>query len=111
MSPRPVDLLNDIERDALSGNASVADTLRKVIALGGQVGSSDLREWASLELRGYTGSGLELPEYRKPVAVILINVINGSTQITGGRSPAKSPGGCSGARRRGGPSKRNRSPR
>jgi len=76
-------LLTEVQRDALDSSASLADTLRKLVALGGQVGSTELREWASLELRGYLHSKVELPEYRKPGAVIQINGINGNMQIAG----------------------------
>ena len=76
-------LLDEIQRDVLSGPASIADTLRKLIALGGQAGSTELREWASRELRGYIGSGEDLPEYRKPGAVIKIDATTFNTRITG----------------------------
>ncbi len=76
-------LLTEVQRDALDSNAPLADTLRNLVALGGQAGSTELREWASLELRGYLHSKVELPGYRKPGAVIRINGISGNMQITG----------------------------
>lgn len=66
MRLRERSVLDEIERDALDSNVPVADTLRKVVALGGKVGSTELREWASRELRGYIGTDAELPGYRKP---------------------------------------------
>jgi len=59
-------LLNEIQRDALDARTPVANTLRKLVALGGVAGSTELQTWASLELRGYFGSSVELPDYRKP---------------------------------------------
>jgi hypothetical protein len=83
MRSRQRSLLDEIERDALNSEAGLADTLRKVIALGGKVGSTELREWASRELRGYLGAGAELPAYRRPGAVIQVDAVNGRFQITG----------------------------
>ncbi|CAN0484515.1 unnamed protein product, partial [Phaeothamnion confervicola] len=94
MASRHSTLLDEIERDALRSELPVADVLRKVITLGGKVGSTALRDWASRELRGYGGSGEDLPSYRKPTAVIQIDAINGSYQITGQQvSPSVFPEG------------------
>ena len=49
--------------------------LRKVIALGGQAGSAELRDWATRELRGY-GADDEIPEYRKVGAPLQIDGSN-----------------------------------
>ena len=76
-------LINEVQRDALNRQVPLADTLRKLVALGWQAGSSELREWASLELRGYLGSPVELPEYRKPAATLKVDAIKGNYQITG----------------------------
>ncbi len=78
-----MNLLDDIQRQALDPETPLAETLRKLVALGGQAGSTELREWASRELRGYAGSGVELPDYRKPGAVMLLNAMKGNYQITG----------------------------
>lgn len=74
-------LLSEIERDLLNG-APVADVLRKLIVLGGHAGSSDLRDWASQELRGY-GPGEDLPGYRRVQAAIQLDGIAGFNRITG----------------------------
>ena len=66
---RGLTLLQEIERDALDGGAPLADVLRKCIALGGQTGSTALREWARRELDGYGDA--ELPPYRLVGAVML----------------------------------------
>lgn len=73
-------LLTQIREDALGGKP-LADALRKVVALGAETGSTQLRQWAGLELRGYKDSGVELPSYRKPSAVILID---GVVNVPGG---------------------------
>ena len=39
------DLLDEIERDALASDRSVADALRKCIALGGRAGSRPAERW------------------------------------------------------------------
>lgn len=74
-------LLNEIERDLLDG-APAADVLRKLIVLGGRAGSSELRDWASQELRGYRGDA-DLPDYRKVPAAIQMDAVVGRGQITG----------------------------
>lgn len=76
-------LLAEVQRDALNPGVPVADALRKLVALGGQAGSARLREWASLELRGYRDSNAELPAYRVPAAVIQVDAIRGNWQIRG----------------------------
>lgn len=84
MRSRERTLFDQIERDALDDDVVLAATLRKVIALGGNVGSTKLREWATRELQGYASvSDEEIPDYRKVPAVIMIDgsTING--RITG----------------------------
>jgi hypothetical protein len=83
-------LLAEVQRDALDPKVALADTLRKVVTLGGAVGSDELREWASLELRGYVGSSVELPNYRKIPAPIEIDGFAGAMQATGHRISRRS---------------------
>jgi hypothetical protein len=75
-------LLDQIEDEALDGD--VARALRLSLKLGGQAGSTDLREWASSELNGY--SGTDLPPYRRITAPLMIDGANlaymGSQQIS-----------------------------
>lgn len=92
MRLRDRNLIDQIEGDALSNDVPVAQTLRKLIALGGQAGSAELRDWASRELRGYKGSGVDIPQYRKPGAVIQVDAITPTHQITGQQiSPRQLP--------------------
>jgi hypothetical protein len=65
-------LLGEIEAGALNSSTPIADVLRKVIALGGKAGSTELRDWATRELNGYR-PGDELPDYRKVVAPLQID--------------------------------------
>jgi hypothetical protein len=83
MSRRGSALVSEIQLDALRSDVPLSDTLRKVIALGGQLGSASLRDWASLELRGYVGGDVELPAYRKPGALIQVDAVNPRFQMTG----------------------------
>jgi hypothetical protein len=64
MARRNSGLLAEIERDALDESKSVSSALRKCLALGGQAGSAELRQWASRELNGYPDD-VPLPGYRK----------------------------------------------
>ncbi len=61
---------------------SLADALRKIVILGGQAGSLELREWASKELRGYQSDD-DLPDYRKVGAPLQVNGINARFHYTG----------------------------
>ncbi|HEX8714478.1 MAG TPA: hypothetical protein VF706_02830 [Solirubrobacteraceae bacterium] len=83
MGPCDGNLLTDVQRDALEAKTPLADALRKLVALGGIAGSAELRGWASLELRGYLGSEIEVPEYRKPSAGLQVDAIKGNFKITG----------------------------
>lgn len=77
-------MLEEIQRDAIDGKVSVADTLRKLVALGGQVGSAELREWASSELRGYSdGPAAEVPNYRRVPAPLQLDGASATHLITG----------------------------
>lgn len=72
MAKRSDRLLREIEAGALDAGVPIADLLRKVIMLGGQSGSAELRDWATRELRGY-GPEDELPEYRQIAAPLAMD--------------------------------------
>lgn len=74
---KPRDLMGEIERDLLQEKPLVT-LLRKLILLGGNAGSPELRAWASQELRGYNRED-ELPSYRSVTAPLQIDgaVFNG----------------------------------
>ena len=80
--PKKPSLVEQIEQDALDSSASLADALRKCIALGGRAGSAELRDWATRELHGYEGLP-EVPDYRTVAAPIVIDGFSGDRHITG----------------------------
>lgn len=65
-------LLEQIEHGALDSKVPLADVLRKCLALGGQAGSSELRDWARQELEGYQQQE-SLPDYRLVPAIIALD--------------------------------------
>lgn len=78
-------LLDEIERDLLDGKPT-SDLLRKCVVLGGRAGSTELRDWASQELKGYPDHDQdELPHYRIVPAIIRLNGVTRTHQITGQR--------------------------
>lgn len=64
-------LMREIERDLLA-DKPLDGLLRKFILLGGNVGSPELRAWASQELRGYDNDA-DLPSYRTVNAPLQID--------------------------------------
>jgi hypothetical protein len=80
--PKSPSLVEQIEQDALDGSASLADALRKCIALGGHAGSAELRDWATRELEGHEGAS-EVPDYRTVAAPVVIDGLSGNLHITG----------------------------
>ena len=80
-------LLDEIEQGAHDDSADLPSLLRKCIALGGATGSDRLRDWASLELKGYGGED-ELPDYRNVTAPLLLDGVSGYNRITGQQVPA-----------------------
>jgi hypothetical protein len=75
-------LLEQIEQEALDSSSSLADALRKCVALGGQSGSTELRRWATQELRGYSPDA-DVPEYREISAPIAVDGFTGSAMVKG----------------------------
>ncbi|MFR9777309.1 hypothetical protein ACL02O_14785 [Micromonospora sp. MS34] len=80
MRGREIKLIDEIERGALDSGVSLADTLRKCVALGGQTRSAELRDWASRELNGY-GPDDELPAWRTVAAQILMDGMNARYRV------------------------------
>ncbi len=76
-------LLDGIEQDALDGSASLAGALRKCIALGGRAGSTELRDWATREARGYEPAADDLPGYRRIPASLKVDTSNMRWQAKG----------------------------
>ncbi len=82
----PRRLLDEIEAGALDDSTDLSSVLRKCITLGGATGSERLRDWASLELKGYGGDD-KLPEYRRVVAPLLLDGQAGNNWVTGQTVP------------------------
>lgn len=79
--PKKPSLVEQIEQDALDGDASLAGALRKCVALGGRAGSAELRSWATRELQGYDGE--DVPDYRTVAAPIVLDGFSGNRHVTG----------------------------
>ncbi len=56
-------LVLELQRECLDSRAAVADILRKALVVARKLAVSDLRDWISNELNGYTGTE-DLPSYR-----------------------------------------------
>lgn len=76
-------LLARIEHGALDGKSSLADLLRLCITLGGHAQSADLRDWARRELEGYSGTTVDMPDYRRVAAPLLADGFSGRFAFTG----------------------------
>jgi hypothetical protein len=72
---RSARLLKEIESGVLDQKTPIAALLRKVVILGGQAGSEEMRDWASRELDGY-GSDDELPPCRRFTAPLCVDMAN-----------------------------------
>jgi hypothetical protein len=79
-------LLDEIEAGALDSTVGLPDLLRKCVALGGVTGSSRLRDWATLELKGY-GPNDELPRYRKTRGMIFGDGMANGVRFKGQQIP------------------------
>jgi hypothetical protein len=76
-------LLHSLRERVLDENEPLAGLLRKCLLLGAETGSTSLRDWARLELNGYTDEAL-LPEYRKLFnAPMTMDSMSGNTRTTG----------------------------
>ena len=83
VAKRTSTLIEEIQAEALDPTVPVSSPLRKLVALGGQSGSKELREWAGLELRGYVGTDVPLPDYRHAAVTIQIDGATFNAIITG----------------------------
>lgn len=83
-------LMDEIEDGAINGK-DLAQTLRRVLSLGGRAGSADLREWATKELKGYSVDD-DLPGYRHLVVPLCIDGATPRGHVRGQRiSPMELP--------------------
>lgn len=72
VSDRDQNLLCQIEQAILDDSTTTTSILQKYIILGGRAGSTELREWAAKELRGYELDD-ELPSHRTVNAIMHID--------------------------------------
>ena len=76
-------LLRSLRDRVIDEHESLAGLLRKCLLLGAETGSSSLREWARLELNGYSEEAT-VPEYRKiSGAPMSMDSVSGNTWTTG----------------------------
>jgi hypothetical protein len=76
-------LLRSLRDRVIDEGESLAGLLRKCLLLGAETGSSSLREWARLELNGYSERAT-VPEYRKiSGAPMSMDSMSGNTWTTG----------------------------
>ncbi|WP_108720336.1 hypothetical protein [Miniimonas sp. S16] len=69
--------LAQIRAAAQDSAASLADALRRLVALAGDLGSPELLEWAERELAGYGRvPGDEMPDYRLPPSPVVMDFVS-----------------------------------
>ena len=74
---RRAGLLSQIEQDVLDDGKPIGSALRRCMLLGSRTGSSQLREWATLELKGYPVPA-EVPDYRVIAAGLHLDAVTAS---------------------------------
>lgn len=79
---RRAGLLSQIEQDVLDDGKPIGSALRRCMLLGSRTGSSQLREWATLELKGYPVP-VEVPDYRVIAAGLHLDAVTGRAVIKG----------------------------
>ncbi len=75
-------LLSQIEQDVLDEGKPLGAALRRCMLLGSRTGSPQLREWATLELKGYP-TRADIPEYRVVHAGLHIDAVISGAVIKG----------------------------
>lgn len=74
------DLLDEIEAAAEGPSGDLPKALRRCLTLGGLTESAPLREWASLELKGYEDDE-KLPGYRGAPSLLMGNTVMAKGQV------------------------------
>jgi hypothetical protein len=80
--PQGGSLLGQIELDVLDDDKPLGSALRRCMLLGSRTGSSGLRAWATLELKGYPVR-TEVPDYRVVHAGLHIDAVTSRAIIKG----------------------------
>lgn len=76
------DLLRALRDRVLDEDVSIAGLLRTCVMLGASTGSSELRDWARAELRGYSEHDA-LPSYRQTALPLYIDSVAGNVWTRG----------------------------
>ena len=79
-------LLAEIELGAHDPTSDLPTLLRKCISLGGATGSARLRDWATMELKGY-GAGDDLPPYRMTTSLLFMDAAIPRGRVSGQQVP------------------------
>ncbi len=82
MQNQSTGLLSQVEQDVLDDGKPIGAALRRCMLLGSRTGSSQLREWATLELKGYPLHG-EVPDYRVIHAGLHLDAVTTGAVIKG----------------------------
>jgi hypothetical protein len=82
MQPQGGNLLAQIEQDVLDDDKPLGSALRRCMLLGSRTGSSRLRAWATLELKGYPVRA-EVPDYRVIHAGLHVDAVTSTAIIKG----------------------------
>jgi hypothetical protein len=77
-----IGFLGQIEEDVLDEEKPIGAALRRCMLLGSRTGSSQLREWATLELKGYPVPA-EVPDYRVIAAGLHLDAVTARAVIKG----------------------------
>ena len=75
-------VLTALRESVMDETEPFSGLLRKCLLLGAETGSQSLREWARLELNGYTGE-TEVPSYRSIHAGMLISYVSSYNVVSG----------------------------
>src|SRR5258708_5615261 len=91
---RRAGLLSQIEQDVLDDGKPIGSASRRCMLLGSRTGSSQLREWATLELKGYLVPA-EVPDYRVIAAGLHLDAVTRPFPWTSGSGERSScSSGC-----------------
>jgi len=69
-------LLREIQDGAVASHSDVAALLRRCMVLGTRLGNEPIRDWASLELNGYSPES-DLPSYRPKITTQVLGTLTG----------------------------------
>jgi hypothetical protein len=83
MARHPADPLAELSRDAADESKPIKRVLWKILQLGSDAHSAELRAWASRELHGYKDAEDALPDYRHVRSPLLVDLLTPTGQFRG----------------------------